>query len=158
MHVLSGKATQMDGPNVEVSQRYLLAVEDIFQGLRNCVTSVSAMVLLLQIGRRTNDLPLELGLTAAAGEVRELLDKALTIDRQFSRWPAHQSLLASCLLLQGAASELRTALRAHPELRTEKVLAVLATIHRAYGSLQAFAASTPWDPTTISSSCACASN
>jgi hypothetical protein len=158
MHDTIGRAGQLDYLSSDLGQQYLLATEDVFQGLRRCVTSISAMVLLLHVGRRTNDLPLEQGLNETTRQVQELLEKARSLDRRFSTVPIHRSLVSSCVLVKVASGELRTALRHNPVLRAETIPAVLATVQRAYNGLRAFSAQTPWDPTTINSSCACASN
>lgn len=158
MHVASDHAAQLDGLPPDLSQEYLLAVEDIFQGLRRSITSLSATVLLLQVGKPTDDLPLEIGLNSTANDAQEFLEKALALDRRFARLTTHRSLVVSCLLVQNACRDLRMALRRDPKLKAEKIPASLVTIQRAYNSLRTFSAVTPWDPTTINSSCACVSN
>lgn len=158
MHVTSGHAARLEGLPSDLSQQYLLAVEDIFQGLRRSITTVSAMVLLLQVGKQADDLPLEIGLTSTVNEVKMFLENALALDRRFSSLPSHLSLVASCLLVQDACRGLRMALRRDPQVKAEKIPPVLMSIQRAYNSLRTFSSATPWDPTTINSSCACVSN
>lgn len=151
-----GQVGELNGLSSGFGQEYLFAVDDIFQGLRRCVTSLSAMVLLLQVGRRISDLPLEMGLDTTGGEVQELLEKARALDKRFSKLPAHRSLVSSCMMTKRATGELRTTLQRDPIRRADALPSALASIQRAYDGLRSFSSVTPWDPTTINSSCACA--
>lgn len=135
---------------------YLMTVEETFQGLRRSVSALSAMVLLFHTGAHSSAYPLDLGLEGTISEARRLTDAAQTIDRRFSKLPTHQSLVSSCLLVQLCCEQLGTAMRSKPDERTQAVATVLATMQQAYSNLKRFSLVTPWDPTSLNSSCACA--
>jgi hypothetical protein len=160
MHENSGRHQgHPAAPSLDALEQYLPAVESLFQGLRHSVTSLSAVMLLVQLSPRGTAAGAEQGLDGTRAELEELYDRSRALDRRFQNLSIHRSLSSAARILLVAAEKMRaelfradvfTATRDHSTVTTT----ALNTVQAAFEELNAFAAGTPWDTASINHSCA----
>lgn len=161
MHENLGRHQGYPAPSLEALEQYLPAVESLFQGLRRSVTSLSAVLLLVQLSPGGTVAGAELGLDGTLAELEELYDRSRALDRRFQNLFVHRSLSTAARILVVAGEKMRTELF-HAEVFTARrdhstlIATALETVQAAFEELNAFADVTPWDTASINHSCVCA--
>jgi hypothetical protein len=146
-------------PSLDVLEQYLPTVESLFQGLRRSVTSLSAVILLVQLSRSGTAVGAEQGLDGTRAELEQLYDSSRALDRRFQNLSIHRSLTSAARILLMAGEKMRAELfTATTPDHCTAITTALDTVQAAFEELNAFAAGTPWDTTSINHSCACAAN
>jgi hypothetical protein len=150
MHAKLGRYESSSvSPSLEVLEQYLPAAESLFQGLRRTVTSLSAVILLVQLSP---------GGTPAGAELQELYERSRALDRKFQHLSIHRSLSSAAGILFRASQNMRTELFGAAAGGSASASNALGAVQTAFEELKAFAAGTPWDTASINHSCASAVN
>jgi hypothetical protein len=159
MHAKLGRYESSSvSPSLEVLEQYLPATESLFQGLRRTVTSLSAVILLVQLSPGGTPAGAEQGLEGTTADLQELYERSRALDRKFQHLSIHRSLSSAAGILLRASQNMRTELFGAAAGGSASASSALGAVQTAFEELKAFAAGTPWDTASINHSCASAVN
>lgn len=145
-------------PSLEALEQYLPAAESLFQGLRRTVTSLSAVILLVQLSRSGTPVGAEQGLEGTTADLQELYERSRALDRKYQHLSIHRSLSSAAGILLRASQKMRTELFGAAADHSPSASNALGAVQAAFEELRTFAAGTPWDTASINHSCASAVN